>query len=214
MGCHAIEFSKENKSSKTTRMTAFDCYKTYLAIKQHFTQPAYDYFRYYGATSASVTSFNRRKDKYFFEKMSRQKTESEIKEYFVANFVYPSNPQSVWIGEIIKEGENNYNTWLKINQSLAYYYKEDLEILFNTEDFKSVMECRGHPILLKKYLSGRINLETLVIMNKILNFVPYFDNKLKDPVWETVSLKIKKYTPFLNINVFSCQKMLKEATSQ
>ena len=214
MGCHAIEFSKENKSSKTTRMTAFDCYKTYLAIKQHFTQPAYDYFRYYGATSASMTSFNRRKDKYFFEKMSRQKTESEIKEYFVANFVYPSNPQSVWIGEIIKEGENNYNTWLKINQSLAYYYKEDLEILFNTEDFKSVMECRGHPILLKKYLSGRINLETLVIMNKILNFVPYFDNKLKDPVWETVSLKIKKYTPFLNINVFSCQKMLKEATSQ
>ena len=195
-------------------MTAFDCYKTYLAIKQHFTQPAYDYFRYYGATSASMTSFNRRKDKYFFEKMSRQKTDSEIKEYFVANFVYPSNPQSVWIGEIIKEGENNYNTWLKINQSLAYYYKEDLEILFNTEDFKSVMECRGHPILLKKYLSGRINLETLVIMNKILNFVPYFDNKLKDPVWETVSLKIKKYTPFLNINVFSCQKMLKEATSQ
>ena len=84
MGCHAIEFSKENKSSKTTRMTAFDCYKTYLAIKQHFTQPAYDYFRYYGATSASMTSFNRRKDKYFFEKMSRQKTDSEIKEYFVA----------------------------------------------------------------------------------------------------------------------------------
>jgi uncharacterized protein YdiU (UPF0061 family) len=45
----------------------------------------------------------------------------------VANFVYPSNPQSVWIGEIIKQGETNYNTWLKINQSLAYYYKEDLE---------------------------------------------------------------------------------------
>ena len=76
------------------------------------------------------------------------------------------------------------------------------------------MECKGHPILLKKYLSGKINLETLVIMNKILNFVPYFDNTLKDPVWETVSLKIKKYTPFLNINVRSCQKMLKEATSQ
>ncbi len=105
MGCHAIEFSKENKSRKTTSMTAFDCYKTYLAIKQHFTQPTYDYFRYHGATKGSVVSFNKRKDKYFFEKMSRQKTDSEIKEYFVANFVYPSNPQSVWIGEIIKQGE-------------------------------------------------------------------------------------------------------------
>ena len=163
MGCLAIEFSKENKPRKTTSMTAFDCYKTYLAIKQHFTQPTYDYFRYHGATSASMSSFNRRKDKYFFEKMSRQKTDSEIKEYFVANFVYPSNPQSVWIGQIIKEGETNYNTWLKINQSLAYHYKGDLEILFDTEDFKSVMECRGHPILLKKYLSGRINLELSLI---------------------------------------------------
>ena len=41
-------------------------------------------------------------------------------------------------------------------------------------------------------------------------FSEMFDKKLKDPVWETVSLKIKKYKPFLNINVFQFKKILRE----
>jgi len=193
-------------------MSPVDCYRTYLAIKNHFTKKDYDYFKYHGSTRASVVSFNKRKDKYFFEKMSRQKTDEQIREYFVSNFVYASNPESVWIGEIIKSGDVNYNQWNKVNQSLAYNFKQDLSTLFSDNSFKSVMECNGkHPILLKKYLSGSITIETLVILNKILNFRSYFDNNLPDPVWETVSFKIKKYDPFLNINVFSCKKMLKDA---
>ncbi|HCX23246.1 MAG TPA: hypothetical protein DHN29_15105, partial [Cytophagales bacterium] len=59
-------------------MTAFDCYKTYLAFKNHFTKDNFDYFKYGGKTRASTASFNKRKDKYFFEKMSRQKKDGEI----------------------------------------------------------------------------------------------------------------------------------------
>ena len=36
----------------------------------------------------------------------------------------------------------------------------------------------------------------------------------KDPVWETVSLKIKKYKPFLNINVFQFKKILREIINE
>ena len=39
---------------------------------------------------------------------------------------------------------------------------------------------------------------------------PHFDKKLNDPVWETVSLKIKKYSPFLNIDVPHYKKILLE----
>ena len=35
-----------------------------------------------------------------------------------------------------------------------------------------------------------------------------FDKKLDDPVWETVSRKIKKYSPFLNIDVQQYKKIL------
>ena len=45
-------------------------------------------------------------------------------------------------------------------------------------------------------MSGDISLETLVICDRILGYRKDFDEKLKDPVWETVSLKIKKYSIF------------------
>ena len=47
-------------------------------------------------------------------------------------------------------------------------------------------------------------------MEKVFSFVKDFDKKLTDPVWETVSLKIKKYIPFININVLNYRKILKE----
>jgi hypothetical protein len=41
-------------------------------------------------------------------------------------------------------------------------------------------------------------------------FSSNFDKKLQDPVWETVSRRIKKYSPFLHIDVFHFRKILKE----
>ena len=68
--------------------------------------------------------------------------------------------------------------------------------------------------LLRKYLGGEISLETLTILEKVFSFVKNFDKKLKDPVWESVSLKIKKYDPFLNINVFQYKKVLRELINE
>ena len=40
------------------------------------------------------------------------------------------------------------------------------------------------------------------------------DKKLNDPVWETVSMKISKYLPFININVFQYKKVLREIINE
>ena len=80
---------------------------------------------------------------------------------------------------------------------------------------EEVFNCsKGHPIVLKKYLGGEISLETLTIMEKIFSFVKNFDTKLQDPVWESVSLKIRKYLPFLNINVFNYKKILRDLVDE
>ena len=55
----------------------FECYKTYLAMKQHFTKDKYDYVKYCGRSRASLQSFYKRKDRYFFEKMARQHPDKE-----------------------------------------------------------------------------------------------------------------------------------------
>ena len=59
-------------------------------------------------------------------------------------------------------------------------------------------------------MGGEVSIETLVIMDKILGFRKNFDTKLDDPVWQTVSLRMKKYSPFLNIDVFRYKKIVKE----
>ena len=74
-----------------------------------------------------------------------------------------------------------------------------------------MFDCsNGHPLLLKKYLGGELNLEIIVILEQICGFVKDFDKTLDDPVWETVSMKIRKYIPFINIDVFQYKKVLRE----
>ena len=84
MGSNRTQLSQTYLKSKTALMTGFDCYRTYLAFKNHFTKDNFDYFKYGGKTNATTTSFNKRKDKYFFEKMSRQKKDEDIVDYFTA----------------------------------------------------------------------------------------------------------------------------------
>ena len=192
-------------------MAPFDCYKTYLALKNHFTKNSYDYFTYNKKTRASLQSFYKRKDRFWFEKMSRQKDEKEVENFFVANFVSCNDPETLWIGEIMKEGDERFQQWQKKVQSLSYLFKQESQTLFEENKFDDVFNCsKGHPPLLKKFLSGNISLETLVIYDRIFLFRNKFDKKLQDPVWQTVSRRIKKYNPFLNIDVFRFRKILKE----
>lgn len=192
-------------------MTPFDVYKTYLGLKNHFTKDKYDYHKYCGKTRASLQSFYKRKDRYWFEKMSRQKNDKEIVDFFVSNFVASGDANALWIGHLIRDGEGIYNSWKKRNESLSYVFKEETSELFEEYGVEEVFDCSsGHPPLLKKFLTGKISMETLVIYNRIFLFSNNFDKKLKDPVWEVVSKSMKKYDSFLNIDIFKYRKIVKE----
>ena len=191
-------------------MMPFDAYREYLALKNHFTQDSYDYHKYCGKSRATVQSFYQRKVRVWGEKLSRQKTDREVVEFFVSNFITCTDPSKLWIGEMIREGEERYEQWKKRNQSLSYVFKEETQSLFENRKVEEVFDCsRGHPLILKKFLSGNISPETMVIYDRIFLFGKNFDKKLKDPVWETVSKKIKKYSPFINIDVQRYKSILK-----
>lgn len=144
--------------------------------------------------------------------MSRQKSDEEILEFFVANFASCNDPQSLWIGEIIKEGEQSYKNWKKKSQSLTYIFKEEMTSLFENKSVEELFDIKGssHPRILKEYLQGNVSLESLVLLDKILSFRKSFDKKLLDPIWEFVSMRIKKYSPFIHIDIFKYRKILKE----
>ena len=197
------------------KVTPFETYQSYLSMKSHFTNRRYDFFRYGGKSRATMASFNKRKDKYWFEKTSRKYSDGEIVDFLLANFVTTDNPKNLWIGEIINSGERTYADWIRRQQSISYIFKEESSKLLEGNKLEELFQIgKGHPIILKKFLGSDISLETFVIFDIIFAFTEKFDEKLLDPVWETVSLKIRKYKPFLNINVFNFKKILREIVNE
>ena len=197
-------------------MHGFDVYRTYLAFKQHFSNPSFDFFKYDGKVNAKETTYQQRNDFYFFETVARKYSEQEVMEFMLASFVASETPQKVWIGDIKRSGRNHWVVWQKLHQSLAYVVKQDLnrvvEHLETTgHTFNNLFETMGgHPPLLKLHIRRDVSLETLIILDMVLGFIPSWDKSLRDPLWEQLSFKIKKYKPFLSINTLPFRKVIKE----
>ena len=188
------------RSNPLPTLTPFDTYKEYLAYKNHFTKEKYDYQKYGGKSRAKIDSFYKRKDRYFFEKMSRKYKDPEIKDFFLANFVDTDNPQGLWIGNIIRSGEVVYKDWMKRQQSLFYNFKQSSENMMDLYDYEEFFDTsKGHPPILKEHLAGNISVEEMCIYEKIFSYCKDYDKQLDDPVWKVIGLKIRKYLPFLNI---------------
>jgi len=152
-------------------VTPFETYQHYLSLKNHFTNPKYDFFKYGAKTRASITSFNLRKDTYFFERTSRKLSDKDRVDFLVSNFVEADSPSNLWIGQIINSGERTYADWMRRQQSLTYLFKEQSMELFSENELEAVFNCsKGHPPVFKKYLSGKLSLETFVIYEKISVF--------------------------------------------
>jgi len=100
----------------------FDVFKTYLAVKNHFTTD-YDYNKYGGRVTAKLESFTKRPDRYFFHKLSKRYNERDILDYFVSNFALDG---SKWVGNIVgNEGSENYTKWRKYKESFDYHFRND-----------------------------------------------------------------------------------------
>jgi len=176
-------------------MDGFDAYKTYIALKNHFSSSTYDYFKYNGRSRASQKSFEKRHDKYFFVKLSKQKN---IIDFLVANIVYNDKQ---WVGDIINntEAENCFKKFIKIKQSLSYTFKNDLEKFEDpfVDNFK--VENGQHPKALRLLLENEINLETLIVINELTGFMRSWNRKIEETViWPSIYHKCKKLRPFLD----------------
>ena len=181
-------------------MTGFEVYKIYLAIKLHFTKDDYNYFTFNGKSRASESSFEKRKDRYFFKKLATKFDRDTILQFFVSHFVENS---STWIGDISVYNSSTYNNWKKKIQSMTFMFENDIDYLIDICSFEDIFDCKSgnHPILLQAYLGERVTLESMVILNSLVKYIPDFDKKINEPVvWPEVRKKVVKYEPFLSID--------------
>lgn len=193
-------------------MTGYEAFGLYESLKLHFSKDSYDFFKYNGKTNISVTSFENRKDKYHFYKLSRKYTDKqELTEFIVANLLVS---ERLWVGDLLNEdAEVRYTGRKKTLQSLSYVFENDCRTLFDgVEDPNSVITTDGdYPVLLTKTLRKEVSIETLVILNKILNFFPLWDKKITDTIrWPDFRRKCVKYAAFLPQDVVKFKMILKK----
>lgn len=193
------------------KMEAIDAYKTYIALKHHFTLDTYDYFRYNKKTRVTLDSFLKRKDKIFFAKLGNRK-DAYLESFLVANFLYQTN---MWVGELLSdECEDRYKDWKRRQESLSYHFKTEMEFIsdLSPEDFNVLFHPvnGNHPEIIQKYMRKEISLETLCILDHILKFIHKTDKIIFDPIYIDISKLCKKYQPFLKVDIPKLKSVLKQ----
>jgi len=177
-------------------MEPIDVYIMYCAMKAHFSRKDYDFFKYGGKTKVSRDSFWKRKDRFFFVKLSKKyKTEIEIRNYLVSNFIKDKS------GYIANFSEENYKSWL-LRRS-GFFDQFVIEMKPFIKEFEPLFEVKNssHPKLLKEFLGSRVSLETMLVLDELVSFSKKWDQQLEDDiVWVDLKKLMKNYKGFLTIN--------------
>jgi hypothetical protein len=185
-------------------MHPVDVYLMYCAIKAHFGEGDYNFNQFGGKSKVSKDSFWKRKDRLFFVRLSRKYKEYDyIKDYFVSNFVKSRNG---WIGHF---NEQIYEDWKKYMQSLTYNFEQELSS--HVDDFEKLFEVPegSHPLLLKEYFGKRVSLETLIILNELVQYVDDWDKRMwEDILWPDIKKLMTDYQKFLTIPKEKCKIVL------
>ena len=199
------------------RLSAFDTYSLYLAIKQHFTQDSYDYFKYHGKVRASKESFLQRRDRYQFQKLSRQYDSEQMLDFLVANAV----EGITWAGTLLDdEANDNYMAYIKRKQSINYTFTNELDALFSYDDLDKLFKVgQGHrylPPILNARMCNLISAETFVILDKFIDFSSSIDHDLKDNsfLWDKYNKPAQKLHSFLSYDRNKMKSILKEKINE
>lgn len=198
-------------------ITGYEAFGLYQSLKLHFTTDSYDYFKYGGKSKISVDSFENRKDKYHFYKLSRRLTnKDELALFIVANIL---NNDKLWVGDLLtEESETVYRQRQKVIQSLSYIFENDCRKMFEGVDNPNTIlqsEAGDYPILLTRALRKEIELESLVILNNILGFLPMWNRKISDNVrWPDFYRKVTKYAAFIQADSVKYKLILKKVISE
>lgn len=160
-------------------MDGFKAYKYYMAVKLHFTSEKYNVFETRGHVKGTRDAFNSRNDRYIFEKLAQKYSDKDIIQFFVSNFAY-GNDTAIYGNS---EAEDLYQDWQKRKQSITKVFIDDLSNVmnmcdvhkFNTDGiFKNI--DGDLPVLTSMFLSGKISIESLRIIDDIHPFVSSWEN--------------------------------------
>ena len=181
------------------RLSAFETYCLFLALKNHLTTKSYDYFKYSGKTNASHDSFMSRKDRFHYQRLCRMCEDDQMKDYIISNLI----KGKLWVGEMLDdEAEHNFKEYSRRKQAFTYNFNNELDKLFSGVETPSEIfdvKKNQYPLILNRYLSGELPVEFFCVLNSLVQFTDKFDERIgtDDVIWSKVRLLLVKLHPFL-----------------
>ena len=195
-------------------MQPIDVYMMYCAMKAHFSKGNYDYIKYGGKSRVTKDSFWKRNDRHFFVRTQRKyKSKNEIENYLLSNFI---KNRKGWLGDF---NDDNYIEWQKKMQSLTYTFEQEVTPLL--ENFQQegkylfAVPEGSHPKLLREYLGKRVSIETMIILDSIMDYTSKWDIQMQDDVvWPDIKKLLENYKKFLTFNKNKCKMILINLTKK
>ena len=178
-------------------MNGLEAYSSYLAVRNHF-KSNYDYFKYNGKIKVNEDKFRTRRDHYQFEKLARIYDREKFIQYLVANFI---QDEDYILGMSQGRAMMNHKKWQKNIESFNYQFKEDIQTLREYHSqfdslFMTGTDGEVHPFAFKLYLREKININTLVVLNKLINYSGVW-SKQENAMLNDFIFVLNKYTPFM-----------------
>ena len=218
-----ITFPKQ-KTYETNQ--TFKAWKTYHGMYLHFTT-TYDYFKYYGNASwGTVASMEKYFAKFehqtgfswqrgFFTALGKKYVEElDLIYYYLSQMTRGKMYPTEFLDEYFDDYKNKMDSFslhLQRNMKVVVEYMKEYNLEFN-ELF--VGPGINHPPILKLLLGEDISLETFTVLDIILGFTKILDNKLVDPIWRDQKTLCYNYKPFLEVNVDSKRKLIRDVLNQ
>ncbi len=160
-------------------MNGYETYKIYQALRLHFTTD-YDAVKYNFKTAVKVDTFEKRRDRYFFEKLSRNYNREELIQYFAANLIHNTN---MWIGEF---NDNRLNEYISRKEKLTYLVTEDMKKMsdkgYTFDDLCSLFDNKTWNPLIEALRSDEIHIETVAVIDILVNFLNRVKSEISDPL--------------------------------
>ena len=153
----------------------------------------------------------KRSDRYFFHKMCK-KYNGELEPFLVSNFVSNESVNPKWLtGD---QASENYNKWKKNQQSITRIFDQDLKKCLDIYDSFGIMfvtESRNsHPPIVKMIQSGKIEIQSAIILDHYLNWIDYVEREVDDEwIWPRIRNMLRKCQPFIKFNETKCKEILR-----
>lgn len=191
-------------------------YTLYLAIKQHFNG-RYDVVKYNWVMRVSDAAYNKRRDKYFFEKLSDKYTLKELTLIFMSNLV--AN-QDAWIGDISDaDALVFYREYIGRLKRIKQVYEDDIKNIYyfsKKVEVKSLSEIFEYnnkvnsSYIFKLLQSNVISFETFILLDSFLDIINKHDGQTNDLVWSKYSTKLNAYKKILKVDAVEARKLFIE----